>query len=128
MYYTVQELMAQIKGWEYLIAFAFLGLFLVGWMTIGRERSGRRDSQEAPGMATPSKPCWEVQGCPPEVRDQCPAHALSPLPCWVARPLAAGKKLESCTTCPTYIEGMERVLDATRKSATTHPPEAGRAA
>ena len=129
MYNTVQELMAQIKGWEYLLAFAFLGLFLAGWLTIGRERTRRREPQETRRVTTSTPPCWEVRECPSEVRDQCPAHALSPLPCWVARPLAEGKRMGSCTTCPTYTEGMERVEEAARKKASTHPsPETDRAA
>ena len=124
MYNTVQELMAQIKGWEYLLAFAFLGLFLAGWLTIGRERTRRREPLDAPSVATSAPPCWEVHGCPSEVREQCPAYALSPLPCWVARPLAEGKGTGSCTTCPTYAEGMERVVEAARKREPTHssPP------
>ena len=126
MYNTVQELMAQIKGWEYLLAFAFLGLFLGGWLTIGRERTRRKEPPEARSVATSALPCWEVRGCPSEVKDQCPACALSPLPCWVARPLAEGKRVGSCITCPTYAEGMERVVEATKKRASTHPsPEVG---
>ncbi len=129
MYNTVQELMAQIKGWEYLLAFAFLGLFLGGWLTIGRERTSREEPQEAHSVATSAPPCWEVHDCPSEVKEKCPAHALSPLPCWVARPLAEGKRVRSCVTCPTYVEGMERVVEAAKNRAPVHPsPGAGRAA
>lgn len=119
MYYTVQELLAQIKGWEYIIAIMFLGLFLAAWLAISQERPRRRQLLEVPvGHQTP--PCWESQHCPPEVRERCPAYALSPLPCWVARPLVEGRRMESCTTCPIYAKGTERVIEAVKKKHPTY--------
>ena len=38
MFNTVQELMAQVKGWEYGIGIVFLLLFLGFWRLLGRER------------------------------------------------------------------------------------------
>ena len=38
MFNTVQELMAQIKGWEYGIAIVFVISFIVFWRVLGRER------------------------------------------------------------------------------------------
>ena len=121
MFYTMQELMAQIKGWEYIIAVVFLG----------RERPrlaarGPRHGQAGNGNGT-RRPrgarlegtagatrCWEARNCSLETRERCPGYVLRPLPCWVANPMVAGERLNACSGCPIYVQGMEHLVKTFR--------------
>mgnify|MGYP001574442675 CR=1 FL=1 len=136
---TAQELMAQIKGWEYMIAVLFLSLFIWFWRELGRERRRRRQLQPAPplirslserhqatkgytlrtSLGPRAQPCWEARQCSPQTRERCPGYALSPLPCWVARSLVEGKRWEPCATCPVYTQEMERLLEVARRDRLT---------
>ena len=127
MFNTMQELAAQIKGWEYGIAIVFLILFVTFWQVAGRERGTARHRQQpstllqyagngngrrSPGRdaVTRTRPCWESKECAPDIRDNCSAHRFNALPCWIARPLAEGSTPEGCVTCPIRVEGMEHLV------------------
>lgn len=142
MFNTEQELLAQIKGWEYIIAISFLVLFILFWWMLSRERKRRRLARATPMLLQKNhqrpvastgesaypryvsriQPCWEARQCPPEARERCPGYVLSPLPCWVARGLVSEKRSELCTTCPVYLQGMERLVEAvtSRSKGDTH--------
>lgn len=53
----------------------------------------------------PVAPCWEVQNCPLDVRESCPAYPAwlrSGRPCWMTFQLANGKLREECLNCTMY--------------------------
>ena len=146
MFYTVQELAAMIKAWEYYIAILFLAIFIVFWQLLSRESrrrrsqpvriapqslqgrlvEGARDSTGS-GLRPRATPCWETKQCPPEVRKDCPAYVMNPVPCWVARPLVTGKPWERCASCPVHTKGMERLVEAVKKGPPDNTfPEAAR--
>ena len=131
MIHASQDLIAQIRGWEYLIAIAFVLLFIPFWRALNHEKerpkraqrvgvpaSSARRSAGAQGetVALRRDPktisCWESRQCPPEVRDQCPAYTLAPIPCWVACQLANGERSRPCATCPIHTQAMKRVVEA----------------
>ncbi len=132
MFYTVQELMAQIKGWEYIIAIVSLALFLAFWKLLSRgprrlPAVGQRPRQAARGestalaaskpqitMGAQGLPCWVTRECPPQVREGCAAYRLDPLPCWVARSVVDKQARGQCDTCPVYARWMERLVARAR--------------
>ena len=121
MFNTMQELMAQVKGWEYGIAIVFLLLFATVWPVLARERVTRPQVQRARARdrggngarlgAGSVKPNWQSEQLPSEKREQCGEYTLNPtLPCWVARPLVEGGRSDSCPTCPMYNQDIERLI------------------
>ena len=141
MFYTVQELLAQIKAWEYYIAVLFLATFILYWWALSRAPKRRlrlqpsrvasqpplmryeRDEGNAarPNTGRPPTPCWEARQCPPGVRLSCPAYGLAPLPCWFARLLMLGQVWEPCLACSIYSRDMERLRGAARKKSPGDP-------
>jgi hypothetical protein len=62
--------------------------------------AGNRPAQQQ----TIEKPaCWEVNGCSPEQRKDCPGY-VSPLPCWQARRTANGYMREECLGCGVFLK------------------------
>jgi hypothetical protein len=57
-------------------------------------------------------PCWELNNCPPEIRDECPAYRNRALPCWeiegtysklcMGKGQANGRDTTICQACPIY--------------------------
>ena len=53
-------------------------------------------------------PCWEIKGCPKEIREKCRAVMDRTLPCWTI----AGKHCkdaDKCRTCKVYLEAQKRL-------------------
>ena len=53
----------------------------------------------------PVAPCWEVKGCPSDVREGCPAYPAwlrAGRPCWMTFQLADGKLHEECLNCEMF--------------------------
>jgi len=58
------------------------------------------------------KPCWEMERCPPAIRDGCPAYMSRTLPCWeiegtycklcMESGKANGRDTGICQMCPVY--------------------------
>ncbi len=48
------------------------------------------------------RPCWEHNNCSPETREQCPACALTDIPCWMARLRSDGKLPARCYGCALF--------------------------
>jgi hypothetical protein len=44
-------------------------------------------------------PCWQLRGCDPARREQCPAYHQPDVPCWLARSEAEGALPAGCATC-----------------------------
>lgn len=44
-------------------------------------------------------PCWQLRGCDPTRREQCPAYQQPDGPCWLARSEAEGALPAACATC-----------------------------
>ncbi len=132
MVHTLQQLQAQIKGWEYIIAILFLVLFVWFWAVLNHGPRKRVLVQRLPPPTdTPpdqpdhavekaqvfasrlnhgSRPCWEIRRCPPVVRNSCAAYALKSLPCWIAHQFVSGEKKEACATCELYTQWLERAI------------------
>jgi hypothetical protein len=54
--------------------------------------------------ASVEKPlCWEIMGCSPARRKECPGYA-SVLPCWQARRTANGHLLDQCLACKVFLK------------------------
>ncbi|HAJ35633.1 MAG TPA: hypothetical protein DCL15_08060 [Chloroflexi bacterium] len=47
-------------------------------------------------------PCWELNNCPPEKRQLCPACTLTDIPCWMARLRADGRLPGRCYGCALF--------------------------
>jgi hypothetical protein len=57
-------------------------------------------------------PCWEMNRCPTEIRDECPAYRNRVIPCWAIEGTfgklrieggkACGRDTTVCQTCPVY--------------------------
>jgi hypothetical protein len=62
----------------------------------------QQESESLPFLV--EKPaCWEVNGCPPDLRKNCPGYT-SPLPCWQARRMANGYLREECLGCQIFLK------------------------
>jgi len=48
-------------------------------------------------------PCWEIKGCPKEIREKCQASTDTTLPCWVLASKNC-KNGDKCRTCKVYLE------------------------
>jgi hypothetical protein len=60
--------------------------------------------------------CWEITQCALAKRDKCPAYDRTYLPCWLARKLANGGRLEhACLECALYQP--ERVVEGVAPAA-----------
>ncbi len=131
MFYTLQELMAQIKGWEYLIAVAFLGMFLAFLYLLVRGGRTGLQVRQSPVAALPVggvQVAGATQGRgqtldrataegpkPLDEAGDYDGYTLGVLPCWVGRPLVTGRQLGICATCPVYTQGMERLTENLRR-------------
>ncbi len=132
MFYTEQEMLAQIKGWEYIIAVFFLSLFLVFWMLLSRERRRRRSAlrrntvsalrqvrhQEPPvGITCPvcqpsaklSRKTWQTIA---KSKEDCSSYSRNALPCWIVRGLVQDDMEVPCASCEAYVRGMEQLTKA----------------
>ena len=47
--------------------------------------------------------CWEIKGCSPERRKDCPGYG-SALPCWQARRTSNGYLREECLGCKVFLK------------------------
>ncbi len=55
-----------------------------------------------PTVRVATKPCWECNGCPEELRRNCPAYQLAALPCWLARLRVEGRLPAKCYGCKQF--------------------------
>ncbi|MDP2953206.1 MAG: hypothetical protein Q8O76_07835, partial [Chloroflexota bacterium] len=60
MFYTVQELLAQIKAWEYYIAVLFLATFILYWWALSRAPKRRLRLQ--PSRVASQPPLMRYEG------------------------------------------------------------------
>lgn len=71
------------------------------WQAVELERRSRAEASSK--LIEPPR-CWEMKGCDPATRDQCPAYLLRPLACWQAfRKLNGGQLPERCFSCPVFM-------------------------
>lgn len=52
-------------------------------------------------------PCWEIKGCPQEMRDACSAYVDRTAPCWERVTLACSQKTGQCEACHVFIIAMK---------------------
>lgn len=100
-----------------VIGFALYGA-LLGLATLGRlckclfwpQLQGQgpdAGARRMPAVATPvagGHHCWDVKGCPPGRREECPAYRHPDLPCWVATMRTEGtyQLRPECLACPLF--------------------------
>ncbi len=66
----------------------------------------------------PAVHCWELKRCALARRDRCPAYDRTYLPCWLARKLANGGRLEhACLDC--FLCQPERIVEGVAPAAET---------
>lgn len=65
----------------------------------------RRAPEPAVVTAILSVPCWLMNNCSPERRENCPAFQAQSALCWQARERAEGALPTDCADCPRYIAG-----------------------
>lgn len=104
---------ASLGAWT-LVIIAKLGipvaiLFALGY-ALYRRHPGRGQYEEDRGRLQGSrasgkrKACWEVRGCPPEMRASCPAFQEPDIPCWQAVKQASGGHIASrCFECSLLL-------------------------
>ena len=118
MFYTMQELMAQIKGWEYMIAIVFVILFITMWGMLGRERRVPREQMRAEVVsATKSGQTLRSTQAATESREQCSEYATGSLPCWVTRSWIEGEATGMCDACDVREEGIGRLVAKARAAS-----------
>jgi hypothetical protein len=62
----------------------------------------RAEGRKAPtGVMKPA--CWEIMGCSPARRKNCPGF-VSALPCWQARRAPDGYLREQCLSCKVFLK------------------------
>lgn len=102
-----------------VLVFAIYGLFL-GMARLGRLVARAYEWLVAPDadllryekgapleqlmQLQPASSCWDLQQCPPKIRDSCPAYIHSNLPCWVACMLEEphNKVKPDCLSCRCF--------------------------
>lgn len=48
-------------------------------------------------------PCWEIKGCPMEIRVKCPSYFDYTKPCWLNKEYLSGKRItDECRECSVY--------------------------
>ncbi|MCX7852718.1 MAG: hypothetical protein N2383_08040 [Caldilineales bacterium] len=67
-------------------------------------------------------PCWQLRGCDPARREQCPAYRQPDGPCWLARAEAEGALPAACATCLIFTA---TATNAMAVSGTGLPASAG---
>jgi MerR family transcriptional regulator/heat shock protein HspR len=59
-------------------------------------------------------PCWEIAGCPPDIKASCAAWTDRSAPCWdLAR--REGDEAKRCYDCEVYLSAADYVLDSCEK-------------
>jgi len=48
------------------------------------------------------KPCWEIKGCSPQAKKNCPAAAQPKVPCWQVFRSKDGVLKEACLGCDVF--------------------------
>lgn len=72
-----------------------------------REKAPQPQLAPEPAVMTAirSVPCWVMNNCSPERRENCPAFQARGVACWQAREKAEGALPADCPTCPRYLAG-----------------------
>jgi len=65
----------------------------------------QRTPEPAVVTAIRSVPCWLMNNCPPDRRENCPAFHARGVSCWQARKRAEGALPANCPDCPRYVAG-----------------------
>jgi len=52
-------------------------------------------------------PCWEIQGCPEDRRNNCSAYIDKSKPCWEVARIRCKSGIE-CDKCIVYLAGMKK--------------------
>ena len=60
------------------------------------------------GYAAQAAPCWELKGCSPEERKNCPAAQRPGLPCWLVKQMSEGGLPEDCLDCGIFKSSHDR--------------------
>lgn len=53
-------------------------------------------------------PCWEINHCPPEKRDNCSAFVDNTVPCWERDDLACAVEPGRCMNCEFFAKALKR--------------------
>lgn len=69
------------------------------------QRQPLRTPEPAIVTAILSVPCWIMNDCPRERRENCPAFQARGVACWQARERAEGALPADCPDCPRYTTG-----------------------
>ena len=67
-------------------------------------------------MLLASYPCYEIKGCPPEVRNSCSAYLNRGVPCFEIVRSFCAKRFELCTQCRVYQEYQRSVFERGRRN------------
>lgn len=70
------------------------------WQTQAEQARRRTSPGMKPSTYTPL--CWEVRGCSPERRAECPAFARPDVPCWQTFRDKRGHLKEVCLECLVF--------------------------
>lgn len=62
----------------------------------------RRQAESGPSLTPPAPRCWDVRGCSPERRANCPAFARTDVPCWQVFRDGRGPLKEACLECLVF--------------------------
>ncbi len=120
--YTVQEWMAQIKAWEYIVVVLFIGVTLLFWRLLGRERRPEMRTSANPrrtrGLSQSSKQArapgyWDYQ-ISASLLQGCGSYQNGSLPCWLTRPMVEGSRVDVCSNCPVSAEAMKRLVQVAK--------------
>ena len=64
-------------------------------------------------------PCWQLRGCDPTRREQCPAYRQPDAPCWLVRAEVEGTLPTGCATCLLFAATNGTALTGTGLLAST---------
>lgn len=62
-------------------------------------------------------PCWELKGCPEELRANCPSAVDRRLACWQIARLTCRRGGKSCNDCPVYVRTQDLKEPETQEPA-----------
>lgn len=125
-----QEEMARLLG----LSVKAVRSYEQGWRTIPAhaERQLLFLAAKKDEILTPTKPCWTINKCSKDRKENCPAWEFQAGPlCWfINGTICSGtdhqtwkEKIEICKTCKAFPEGLKSILkaDPALESTPPHP-------
>ena len=79
------------------VAITILVVFLLHRL----DKRWQKEARELPVIPA-SKPCWEIEDCPVEKRDNCPVYINKGKPCWQVFRNEDGVMKEACLSCEVF--------------------------